>query len=176
MRFRRQPARHAQSKANFVLPLERALHCGQTNVVDFRISAPHTASGDADLELAGEVVKLIVAGKELCGLVHQRRSVADFLGIHARERAARHIADHIAACAKCIETHLPQTLQNLGKRLNGDPVQLNVLPHGNVGHAARVFFGQHGNRAQLVRVEHAIGDANAQHEKRQRLAFPALAA
>ena len=63
---------------------------------------------------------------------------------------------------------------------NGDAVEpaklpwLPLLPWQR--DAAREFFGQHGNRAQLVRVEHAIGDADAQHEKRQRLAFPALAA
>ena len=41
-------------------------------IVDLRVSAPDVAAGDANLELAGEIIKIGVANERLCGFTDER--------------------------------------------------------------------------------------------------------
>src|SRR6202022_3770039 len=56
-----------------------------------------------------------------------------------------------------------------------DPMQLNVLPDGEVCHAPAILLRQLRNGSQLGRVEQAIRDSYSEHEIGQRLALAALA-
>ena len=67
-------------------------------------------------------------------------------------------------------------LHQLRQRLDRDPVQLHVLPHGDVSHAACVTLGKIGNRASLRDGQKSVGDADPHHEVRHGLAFAVLAA
>ena len=44
---------------------------------------------------------------------------------------------------------LPESLQHVGQRFDGDPVQLDILAHGDVGDAAAVSFGEVRDGADL---------------------------
>src|SRR5919201_1492509 len=55
-------------------------------------------------------------------------------------------------------------------------MELDVLAHRKVGGTAAVFLADAGDRAELMRLEQAIGNSNPDHEVRDRLPFPALAA
>src|SRR5439155_13188283 len=68
MRFRREPAAHAQGESNLGMPVKRPRESGQSNVVDLRIRAPDAAAGDRDLELARQVVEVTVADEQPGGL------------------------------------------------------------------------------------------------------------
>src|SRR4029077_4960310 len=70
----------------------------------------------------------------------------------------------------------PQRLEHRRQVLDRHPVELHVLAHGEIGHAARVALGEIGERAELVRLQRAVGDADAHHEVGHRLALAALAA
>src|SRR6266550_1283062 len=54
----RKSTGNSQGETNLGLAANRAGYRGQSNVVDFRIRAPHGASGDGDLELAREIVEV----------------------------------------------------------------------------------------------------------------------
>src|SRR5438445_169684 len=115
---------------------------GKTNVIDLRICTPHPAAGDADLEFSGQVVKVGVAGQQLIGLERQWRSVADFVSIDSRKRAAGDVARNVAARGGSAEGALHQALQNFRKGFNRYPVKLDVLPDGQICDTARIALGQ----------------------------------
>ena len=55
-------------------------------------------------------------------------------------------------------------------------MQLDILAHRQVGGPAGVFLGDVGDGPKLVRLQQAVGNANAHHEERQRLPFSVFAA
>ena len=65
---------------------------------------------------------------------------------------------------------------DLRQRLDGEPVELDVLPHRDVGEVARVLAGEIGDDAELRGVMMPIGDADAHHEVLGGLALAARAA
>ena len=148
--FGGKSAAHAQAKTNLRLPVNLALGRGQPNIVDLRIGAPNAASGDRNLELARQVVELGIPCQHAIRFERQRGSIADLVRIQAGNGAARYIASHIPAGAGCVETDAPEFFQHFRKRLDGHPVQLNILPHREVGDAARIAAGQVSDGAQLV--------------------------
>ena len=60
-----------------------------------------------------------------------------------------------------------------GQRLDGEPVELDVLADGDVGEIAAVAAGDVGEDAGLIGAEDAIGDADPHHEVFGGLAFAA---
>ena len=140
------------------------------------IGAPDAASRDGNLELARQIVELGIARQHSICFQRKRRSIADLVRIHAGDRAAGDVARDIAAGADRVQADAPEFLEHLGKSLDRDPVQLNVLPHGEIGDAAGVAAGQTGDGSQLVRSQQAVGNANPQHEERQRQPLAVLAA
>ena len=106
----------------------------------------------------------------------QRRSVDNFFIVESRERAAGDVAGHVPASSGGGQAGLPESLQEVGKGFDGDPVQLNILAHGNVGDTAAVLFREMGDGADLFAAQQTVGDANTHHEKRQGLAFAVFAA
>src|SRR5580698_9456798 len=55
-------------------------------------------------------------------------------------------------------------------------MQLHILPHGNIGHAAPVLPGDIGDRAQLFAAQNSVGHPDAHHEIRRGLPFAVRAA
>ena len=106
----------------------------------------------------------------------ERRSVDDFVCGDAGKRAAGDIADHVAAGALGREADGVERVHDLGERLDGEPVELDVLADCDVGEIARVFACEAGDDAELAGGEDAVGDADAHHEVIGGEAFAALAA
>ncbi len=98
------------------------------------------------------------------------------MGQQARQRATSDVAQYVAARALGTEADRGKRVHDLRQRLDGEPVQLDVLPGGDVGQIARVLLCQFADDAQLVRGEQAIGQADAHHEVLGRLAHAVLAA
>ena len=141
IRLGREAAGDAQRESDFRLSADGASDRGQADVIDFRIRAPHAASGDRDFEFARQVVKLGVAGEQPRRFQHQRRCVDDFVGIDACDRASGHVTHHIAAGAGGVQANLPKAVENFRQRFDGDPVQLNILADGEVGDSVGVTGG-----------------------------------
>ena len=134
------------------------------------------ASGDRNLEFARQVVELGVSRQQPRGFEHQRRGIADFVGIDARNRAAGDVADDIAARSGRIQAHLPEAIEHLRQRFDGDPMQLNILTDGEVGDSVGVKAGEVGDGSKLAGGHDAIGNSDSHHEALERAAFAALPA
>jgi hypothetical protein len=55
-------------------------------------------------------------------------------------------------------------------------MQLNVLPHRQIGSTTGVEAGKIGDRPQLIGSQKSVGNSNPQHEERQRQALAIFAA
>ncbi len=172
MRLGGEPASDAQRVADFAL----VFHRREADVVDLRIGAPGGAAGDGDLEFARQVVELRVCLQQMRNFGCQRRSVNDLIGGDAGQRAAGHVAHHVAAGALGREPNRVERVHDLGERFDGEPVKLNVLAHGDVGQVAGVLAREPADDAKLAGGDDAIGDADAHHEVIGGQAFAALAA
>src|SRR5271157_1429916 len=164
MRIGREAAPNAQREPDFITMLSRMPHRGQANIVDLRIRAPYFATGDADFEFAWQVVELCIANELPIRLHHQWRSVVEFVGINSGQGAPGDVARVVPTRTHGGETASPQTLQHMRQIFDPHPMELNVLPHGKVGAAARVFLCYFGDRSDLVRQQYSVGDADANHE------------
>src|SRR5258708_20197232 len=95
--------------------------------------------------------------------------------IDSGDGASGNVAGDVAAGSDRAQTALLQGLEHFRQSLDGDPMQLNVLPDGEVCHAPAILLRQLRNGSQLARVEQAIRDSYSEHEIGQRLALAALA-
>ena len=143
------------------MPAHDPTNHGQADVVDLGIRAPLAASRDRNLELARQVVELGVACQQPRGFENQRRGIDDFVSIDSCDRAAGDVAYHVTAGAHRIQPHRPQALHNFRQGFNRDPVQLNVLAHGEVGDSVGIKAGKVGDGAQLRGGHHAVRYADA---------------
>ncbi len=143
----------------------------QPNVVDLRIRAPHTAAGDAHLELAREVVELGVADELPVEFGDQRRSVIEFVAVNACQRTANDVAHVVAARTHRRQAASPQAFQHVREVFDLHPMELDVLSDCDIGGVAGVFLHHVGDGSQLVRQQTAARNANADHEVRKSLAF-----
>ena len=171
MRFGGESASDAQRVADFAVEFHRR----QADIVDLRISAPRGAAGNGDLEFARKIVELRVCLEQVRNLGGQRRGVNELIGGDPGQRAAGHVAHHVAAGAFGRESDRVECVHDLGQRFDGEPVKLNVLPDGNVGQVARVLASERADDAKLAREDDAVGNADAHHEVIGDQAFAAFA-
>ena len=59
-------------EADFIAGPRVAPGCSQRDVIDLRIGTPDIASGNANLELAGQIIEVSIPGKLLVGLQNKR--------------------------------------------------------------------------------------------------------
>ncbi len=104
-------------------------------------------------------------------LDRQRRRIDDLVAIESSQRAARNIANNVAAGALRAEPHSSQRIHHLGKRFNRQPMQLNILPRSDIGEVPRVLLRELTNHPQLRAGQNAIRQPNAHHEEFSGLAF-----
>jgi hypothetical protein len=133
------------------------------------------AAGDAQLELAGQVGVLAVAGEEVGDRLGDRVGVQHLVGVQARHRAAEHVAGRVAAGLHGGHTHRLQPAPDLGDGADPDPVELDVLAGGDVevgvaehrvgGRAAGEGFGDLADGSRLGGVQAPAGDLDAEHER-----------
>jgi hypothetical protein len=149
--FGGKSAAHAQCKANLRLSMNHTLGRGEADIVDLRIRAPDAASGDGDLELARQIVELGVPRQHAICLQRERRRIADLVRVHAGDGAARDVPSDITAGAGGVQPDAPEFFQHFRKSFDRDPVQLDVLPHREIGGAACIAAGEFGDGSELVR-------------------------
>src|SRR5581483_7282672 len=95
--FGGESARNSKRKSNFWFPVCDSRNRGKTNVINLGIRAPGIASGDRDLELAREVIKICIACEQIGDLGDKRRRIRDLIGIDTSHRAAGYITYDVAA-------------------------------------------------------------------------------
>src|SRR5208282_6252447 len=159
-----EASRNSQGKTDLGRAAQHAGRRSQAHVIDLRIRAPDAASGDLDLEFAGQVVEVGVARQHSRRFERQGRSIADFIGVHSRDRTSGNISGDIAAGAGRVQAYFRERFEQVRQLLDRDPVQLNVLTHRDVGNSVSVAAGELGNGSQLFRTQQAVGDPDSHHE------------
>ena len=80
----------------------------------------------------------------------ERRRINELIGGHSGEGTAGDIADDIAASALGRKADGIECVDDLGERLDGEPVELDVLAYGDVGKIAGVLSRYVGDHAELT--------------------------
>jgi hypothetical protein len=70
--------------------------------------------------------------------------------VETRQRASRNVSRNVAARPGGRQSHRPQRLQNIRQRFDRHPMQLHVLPHRDIRHAASVALSEVGEGARLM--------------------------
>lgn len=121
-------------------------------------------AGDGGLELARQVVELAAVQVLLLDLADGGGGVDDLLGGHAGHGRAEDDARDVAAAHHRRQADALELLPDRGDVLDLDPVQLDVLPVGEVGGRAGVVARDLADGAQLLRAGQTAVEAHAHHE------------
>ena len=151
--------------------LQLAVPClclgNEAHVVHVRQAATLVrAAGKSDLDLAAEVLGVLVVQQEVRQGVSIRGDVEAFVVADAGHGAGRYVAYHIAARLLRGDAHRCQTPHQVGGVVDVDEMELEVLPRRDVADGIRIFLRQVGQGLHLFGVEPAKGDLDALHAGR----------
>ncbi len=146
-------------------PVHRVRRTHEGDVVDLGGDVLARVAADRGLELAGQVGVLRVAEVAAGDLLDRGRAVDDLVGRDAGDGGAEHHARGVAAGLERVEADRVEPLPDGGHVLDADPVQLHVLPVGDVGGVAGVRRADLADRAELLGGELAAVDADPHHEE-----------
>src|SRR5262249_39465879 len=119
--------------------------------------------GEVDLELARKALRVRVTEQPARRRLGPRCDVELLLRACAREVATHHVADGVAAGLARGEPDRCHEPQDLGRALELDEVELDVLARGEVAPAARVRLGDVREGLELLRGHSAVRHLHAQH-------------
>ncbi len=118
---------------------------------------------DGDLELARQEREFGMERRPLPQDFGVRARIGDFVMRDSGEMVRRDVADAISRGLDRVHLDARELGQNVGRVLERRPVELDILPGGEMAVAAVVIPRDLGELAHLARVEHAIGNGDAQH-------------
>ncbi len=120
-------------------------------------------TGDGNLEFARQEGKFRMETGPLPD--HLCPDARVFIFIHGRTRigVCGGVADAVARRLNGVHFNLRQILQDIGSILQLDPVELNILPGGEMAIVLVILTPDMGQHAHLFRIKGAIGNGNAQH-------------
>src|SRR6202158_235015 len=176
VRISRETPGHAHRESDLIPVQALSRDRSKSDIIDLRIRAPRTATGDGNLKLARQIVELGIAAKLPIQLQRQRRSIAVLMRVKTRQRASRNIPRHVAARVGGRKPHAPKRLKNFRQRFDRHPMELHVLAHRNIRNAAGMALGEVGDGARLLTAQETVGNSDAHHKERRRFAFAILAA
>ncbi len=119
--------------------------------------------GDSHLELARQEAELGVQRRPLPDDLRVRARVGHLVGASAGEMVGGDVADAVARGLDGVHLDIGQLLQDVGDVGELGPVELEVLPRGEVAVAPVVYPGNVRELTHLSRRQRAVGDGNAQH-------------
>ena len=133
-------------------PSVGVIDADQRDVVDLGVRALHGAAADRRLVLARQVRERRVTEVARRDGADVRRGVQHLVGRHAGERAPEEHAGCVAARLLRREPDRLDPFEDRRHVLDTDPVQLHVLPVGDVGDVASEALARPRDRAQLLAV------------------------
>ena len=141
-----EAATYAQRVTHFAVVLDSS----QADVVDLRVSTPRRATGDGYLEFARQVIELRIGREQTRDFQGKRRAIDKFIGSYPGQGAAGHVSHYIAARSLGRKSDGIKRIHHLWERLNGEPVQLNVLTDSDVSQITRVFAREPADDTKLA--------------------------
>ena len=120
----------------------------------------------AVLNLRGQVGEVRAVSGDLFGRPQDRAGVDDLGRVDASHRAAKDVAWHVAAGLLAGQADLFEPAPDGRDVFDADPVELDVLPVGDVGQVLAELLGDAADGARLVGGQLTARDANPHHEVR----------
>src|SRR5437870_13134665 len=96
------------------------------------------AAADGHLVLARKVGKVAISEEVARDALDDLAAVVDLVGIDSSDRAAGDVTRDVAARADRGQVDRVDLLNHLGNRLDGEPVELDILARGDVGDVVAV--------------------------------------
>ncbi len=161
LRVGRQPAADPEVEPG---PPPGSDDADERDVVDLVVGAVLRAAGDRRLVLAGQVGERGVADVAVADLAQRRGRVEHLVPGHAGQRAAEDHPRGVAAGLGGVQADGLEPAPDLRHVLDPDPVQLDVLPVGDVGDVPAELGGDVRDRRELLAGQRPAVDPYAQHE------------
>ncbi len=121
-------------------------------------------AGDRRLELARQIRQRLVTDEPLDDLGDHRGGIDDLVRGDTGHRRAEDHPGSVATGLDGLHSGTLQAAPDLGHGLDGDPVELEILPIGDVGGAAGEVTRDPGQRADLLGAERAAVQPDPHHE------------
>ncbi|MNX88378.1 hypothetical protein D3C86_1203460 [compost metagenome] len=118
---------------------------------------------DGDLELARQEQEFRVDGRPLPQNFRQRSRVNHFVGRNPGKGFGGDVAHAVAGGLDRMHFHPGQAFENVRHLSQFDPVELHVLPGGEMAVAAIVIPGDARQRTHLPGTQRAVGNRHSQH-------------
>ena len=141
----------------------RIVHHPQPDVMGTGDGAVMRAAGDGDLELSRQELEFGVVGGPLAQQFGHRAGVFNLIRRRPGEMIRRHVAHAIARGLNGVHFDIGQRGQDGGHVGQFRPVELDVLPRGEMAIALVPGVGDIGQLPHLARRQGAVRDRHAQH-------------
>ncbi len=159
-----EPAPDVIAEAPLRLPVHHAGLGDAAHVVEVGQPAGLTvAAGEGHLELAPEVLGVVVPQQEVGDRVRVGRDVEGLGLAHAGQGAGGDVADGVAAGLAGGDPHRGQAAHEVRRVLDVDEVELEILAGRHVQDAVRVLLADLGQDIELLGGESAHGDLDPLH-------------
>ena len=135
----------------------------QADVVDLDRGAIMRGGGDRELELARQEGEFRMQRGVLPQQFGPDAGILDLAGRHAGPLVRGDVAGVVARGLHGVDADLGEIGQRIRQFGELDPVELDVLPRGEMAVAAVVAPRDMRQRAQLLRRQRAVGDRDAEH-------------
>ena len=135
----------------------------QRHVVNTQRGAVVRRRPHRDLELARHERELGMQRHVLADHLGPDARILDLVRRHAGPLVGRDVANIVAAGLHAVHADAGEIGHGLGQLLELDPVELDVLPRGEMAVTAVVAPRDVGQHAQLFRRQRAVGNGDAQH-------------
>ena len=139
------------------------LHHAKADVMRLGHRAVIRGAGDGDLELAGQELEFRMVGGPLAQKLGIGAGVFDFIGSRACEMIRCDVTHAVARGLDGVHLDIGQRGQDRRHIGQFRPVELDVLPGGEVAIALVPGVGNHGQLPHLMRADGAIRNGHAQH-------------
>src|SRR5579862_6946704 len=157
-------APHAAADEHLVAGLTRLVaHDLDGHVVELERGAIVRAARHRDLELARQERELGMQRRPLADDLGDGARILDLVRRRAREVIGGDVADAVAARLDRVHLDASELGKDIGHVDEPRPVELDVLPRGEVAVALVVFARDVGEHAQLPRVQRPVRHRYAQH-------------
>ncbi|MGY4484948.1 hypothetical protein ACVWWR_004139 [Bradyrhizobium sp. LM3.2] len=157
---RAEPATDQYLEAGLALLV---LDQAQADIVDLDRRAVMARRGDCDLELARQEREFRMQRGVLADQLRPDAGVFDLAGRDAGPLVRGDVTHVVAGGLHRMDADLGEISQRIRQFGELDPVELDVLPRGEMAVAAVVFARDMGERPQLVRRQRPVRDRDAEH-------------